>query len=143
MLRLVADTNTVISALLWRGAPHRLVAANEAAQVSFYTSRTLIDELADVIKRPKLARAVRATGKDVEQLQAEYEEIATIVTPRRLPAPVSCDSDDDAVLACALGARADLIVSGDKDLRILGGYRGILILTAAETLARIRTQRTT
>ena len=65
------------------------------------------------------------------------------MTPRRLWAPVSRDSDDDAVLACALGARADLIVSGDKDLRELGGYRGILILTSAQALARIRAQPTT
>jgi predicted nucleic acid-binding protein len=53
---------------------------------------------------------------------------------------VSRDPDDDAVLACAVSARADLIVSGDKDLRVLGSYRGILILSAAEALARIRTR---
>lgn len=141
MQRLVADTNTVVSALLWRGAPHRLVAANETAQVSFFTSHTLLDELADVLNRRKLSHAVRATGKSVDRLQGEYEEIATIVTPRTLRAPVSRDPDDDAVLACALGARADLIVSGDKDLRVLGNYHGILILTAAEALARIRMQR--
>jgi putative PIN family toxin of toxin-antitoxin system len=136
--RLVADTDTVVSALLWRGAPHRLIATNETAQVSFLTSRALLDELSDVLNRRKLSRAVRATGKSVERLLGEYEEIVTIVTPRRLRAPVSRDPDDDAVLACAVGARADLIVSGDKDLRVLGNYRGILILSAAEALARIR-----
>jgi len=64
VLKLVADTNTVVSALLWHGAPHRLFEAIEAADLSFYTSRALIDELADVLGRRKLGPAIRASGKE-------------------------------------------------------------------------------
>jgi len=134
VLRAVADTNIVVSALLWRGAPHRLFGRIESAEIAFYTSRVLIAELADVLPRRKLARAVRATGKSVERLVSEYEAIAQLVKPRALRAPVSRDPDDDHVLACALGARAQLIVSGDMDLRILKTYRGIRIASPAEAL---------
>ncbi len=47
------------------------------------------------------------------------------------------DPDDDAVLPCALAARADLIVSGDDDLRALGMFEGIPIVSAAEALIRL------
>jgi len=134
VLRLVADTNTVVSALLWRGAPHRLFEALETAELSFYTSRALVDELADVLTRRKLARAVKATEKSVEALLAEYEGFAQLVEPRPLRRPVGRDPDDEAVIACALAARADLIVSGDHDLRVLKNYRRIRIVNAAEAL---------
>ena len=47
---------------------------------------------------------------------------------------VSRDADDDAVLACALAARADLVVSGDADLLVLDSFRGIGIVTVAQAL---------
>ncbi|WP_445322872.1 putative toxin-antitoxin system toxin component, PIN family [Ramlibacter sp. AN1015] len=54
-----------------------------------------------------------------DQLLASYRRIATMVTARQLDTQVSRDADDDAVLACALAARANLIVSGDDDLLVL------------------------
>jgi len=135
VLRAVADTNIVVSALLWRGAPHRLFERLDTGAISLYTSASLLAELADVLPRRKLARAVRATGKSVPVLIAEYQSLARLVRPRPLPEPVSRDPDDDAVIACAIAARAHLIVSGDKDLRALGAFRAIRIATPAQALA--------
>jgi putative PIN family toxin of toxin-antitoxin system len=137
VLKLVADTNTVVSALLWHGAPHRLFQAVEHEELSFYASRALVDELADVLARRKLARAVKASGKSVAALVAEYEGLVQLVEPHALRRPVGRDPDDEAVIACALAARAELIVSGDQDLRILKTYRRIRILSATEALAII------
>jgi len=141
VLRLVADTNTVVSALLWHGAPHRLLEAVEQEGLSFYASRALVDELADVLARRKLARAVKASGKSVSTLVAEYEGLVQLVEPRTLRRPVGRDPDDEAVIACALAARADLIVSGDKDLRVLKTYQRIRIVGAAEALAIVERSR--
>jgi len=44
-----------------------------------------------------------------------YQRLATTITASKLTQQVSRDADDDAVLACALAAKADLIVSGDAD----------------------------
>jgi putative PIN family toxin of toxin-antitoxin system len=89
------------------------------------------------VPRHKLQRAVRATGKSAQRLLQEYEAIARIVKPGGLPARVSRDPDDDAVLACAVAARADFIVTGDKDLLGLRAYRAIAILSASEALDKI------
>ena len=53
------------------------------------------------------------------------------------PQQVSRDPDDDVLLACAVAARADLIVSGDDDVLALKQYRGIPIITPAQALRRI------
>ncbi len=63
--------------------------------------------------------------------------MAEIVEPQPLPIPTSRDPDDDHVLACALAAQAELIVSGDRDLLTLREYQGMPILSTADTLARI------
>lgn len=57
--------------------------------------------------------------------------------PTETRTPGLRDRDDEAVLACALAARADLVVSGDDDLRALGSHRGIAIVSPAECLLRV------
>ena len=58
-----------------------------------------------------------------------------MATPTSVPRVIANDADDDHVLACALAANADLIVSGDKHLLSLGGeYQGIRIITPAEAI---------
>lgn len=136
-MRIVADTNTIVSALLWRGSPHRLIAAMEDYPITFYTSHVLIDELADVLPRRKLVKVVRATGKTPAQLVVEYVGFVNLVTPASIRRTVLDDADDDAVLACALAARADLIVSGDAHLLNLKRYHGMRIVAAVEALAII------
>jgi predicted nucleic acid-binding protein len=70
-----------------------------------------------------------------------FKRIATTVTARQLDERVSrdadADADADAVLACALAARADLVVSGDDDLLVLASFNGIAIVTAREAVYRL------
>ena len=133
-VRVVADTNTIVSALLWNGSPYRLIAAIDEYAIAFYTSRALLDELADVLPRGKLAKAVHATGKTPTQLIAEYEAFVNLVAPASIRRTVPNDPDDDHVLACALAARADWIVSGDRHLLNLKHYQGMRIISAAEAV---------
>ena len=63
--------------------------------------------------------------------------MAEIIDPPPLPAPVSRDPSDDAVLALAAASRADFIITGDADLLTLGSHAGIAIIDPAEALTRI------
>jgi putative PIN family toxin of toxin-antitoxin system len=134
-VRLVLDTNTVLSALLWRGTPYRLLQAirNQHPSLQLYSSPVLLEELTDVIARPSFSQRLNSIGKTVRQVLADYIEIVELVEPLEIPRIVR-DPDDDHVLACALAAKAEIIVSGDKDLLDLREYQGIQILTAAAAL---------
>ena len=136
-LRVVADTNVIVSAVLWEGIPGRLIAAAVEGEIQLFTSQTLFDELTDVIQRKKLAKAVARTGQTAEQILHDYRRLAHRVSSRALTAQVSRDADDDHVLACALAARADLIVSGDRDLSDLKEFKGMPIVRPAEAVRRL------
>ena len=136
-MRIVADTNTVLSGLLWQGPPRRLLDLARQRTVTLCTSPTLLAELAEVIGRDKFVQRVRAATLSATELVQDYERLAEVVEPQPLPAPTSRDSDDDHVLACARAGKADLIVSGDRDLLTLHEYQGIPILSTAATLARL------
>jgi putative PIN family toxin of toxin-antitoxin system len=138
-VRLVLDTNIVVAALLWRGPPCRLFEACLAGQADCFTSSTLLAELGRVLRYPKFAARITAMGSNVEKLIEQYTQLADRVIPLVLPR-ITRDPDDDHVIACALAARADLIVSGDADLLDLGAYQGMRIVSAAAALAHM-TQR--
>jgi putative PIN family toxin of toxin-antitoxin system len=61
-VRLVVDTNVLVSAFLWQGTPGRLIDLAGEQEVQLFTSRALIDELSEVLHRKKLAKDVQATG---------------------------------------------------------------------------------
>lgn len=131
-LRLVLDTNVLVSAFLWRGLPGRLIELAGENEIRLFTCKPLIDELAATLAKKKLAKYVQATGLTSTQILAAYRRLCTNVTVRPLESRISRDIDDDLVLACALAAKADLIVSGDDDLLVLGSFQNIPILSVAE-----------
>ena len=139
-MRLVLDTNTVVSALLWRGTPHDLVNTARARPIALFTSPILLAELEDVLTRKKMAKAVAASGISPDQLMQRYRRLVTVIHPAPIPPTVLTDPDDDHVLACALAAKADLIVSGDRDLLTLKSFREIPIVTAAEAVRALSGQ---
>jgi uncharacterized protein len=63
--------------------------------------------------------------------------LATVVQPAPIAPTVLADPDDDHVLACALAAKAELIVSGDRHLLGLHEYQGIPILNTSDALQRL------
>ena len=76
----------------------------------------------------------------LDELLTRYLNVAIVVEPDAVP-QIARDPDDDHVLACALEARADFIVSGDADLLTLKTYRDIPIVSAAEAMRRVEAQK--
>lgn len=102
-----------------------------------YTSEPLLVELADVLPRPKFSQRIDKAGRTVSQLVEQYRGLAQVVEPAAITSGTLADPDDDHVLACALAARADLIVSGDAHFLNLKAYRGIAIVSAADALTEL------
>jgi putative PIN family toxin of toxin-antitoxin system len=133
----VADTNTAVSGLLWSGAPRQVLDAARRGEVLLFTSPELLAELEDVLGRPKFAKRLEAAGVTVAELLTGYAALAWTVRLSVIEPVIAEDPDDDVVLATAVTARAEVIVSGDHHLLALGQYRGIAILSAADLLARL------
>jgi putative PIN family toxin of toxin-antitoxin system len=92
-VRLVLDTNTVISALLWRGTPHQLVGTARARAVTVFTSPALLVELEEALSRQKLAaRGHRLRFNAPAQLMQRYRRLATVIQPT--PPTILVDPDD-------------------------------------------------
>ena len=136
-MRVVLDTNVVASALLWGGTPERLIELAGDGALDLFTSPALLEEFARIVARDKFAKKLAQKNLSAAEIVASYREIAESVEAAPIEAPGLRDPDDAAVLACAVAAGVDAIVSGDGDLHALGSYRGIPVLTAAECLRRI------
>ena len=133
-MRIVLDTNVVLSALLWRGKPYQLLEAlSQRPDVYLFSSPALLEELADVLARPLATKRFALIDTNANAVLALYRAVVGVVEPAFVPRVVR-DADDDQVIAAALAAHADFIVSGDDDLLSIGSYQGIRIINAAEAL---------
>jgi len=136
-MRAVLDTNVVASGLLWGGMPRQLLQAAREKKLQLYTSTPLLLELTDILGRAKFARKIAVAQLSVDQIVEHYALLTTVVHPAVIAPTILDDPDDDQVLACALAAKAEIIVSGDRHLLDLKEYRGIKIETVAVMLTSI------
>jgi putative PIN family toxin of toxin-antitoxin system len=139
-VRIVLDTNVIFSALLWRGPPYELLKViREHSSARLCASSILLEELADVLTRPAATRRLAVIGKTARQVLADYLEAIELIEPVELPR-IARDPDDDHVLACAVAAHSQWIISGDRDLLDLGTFREIRILSARSALDLLHTK---
>ena len=136
-MRAVLDTNTVVSGLLWRGNPRRILDAARDDILELCTSAVLLQELSDVLVRKKFDARLVAAGVSARELVDGYAALATVVDVKAIEPVILRDPDDDAVIACALAAECEVIVSGDNDLLDLKQHKEIRILTAAAFLDKL------
>jgi putative PIN family toxin of toxin-antitoxin system len=136
-VRVVADTNIVVSALFWYGPPRQVLDAARTGRLALFTSGALLAELVDVLNRTKFARRLAAAGVRADTLMLGFAALATVVQSAPVTPVIAADPDDDAVLACAVAAQAEAIVSGDAHLLQLGQYQNAPILTARQLLLNL------
>jgi uncharacterized protein len=132
-MRVVIDTNTVISGFLWGSYPRQIIDLVRTQEITVYTSSFLLQELSEVLSRPKFSQRIQTVIEETtESLVNNYRNLVKIVENYQVEKIVINDPDDDQVLACAISANADYIISGDQDLLTLKLYQNIPIVTARE-----------
>ena len=131
-MRVVLDNNIVVSALLWGGNPVQMLEAAADGRIELYATEPLLSELAGVLPRPKFAARILKAQRTPNQLIEQYRGLVEIVSAAEIAPVVVGDPDDDQVLACAVAAGAELIVTRDKKLRDLKNYQRIPIVDASE-----------
>ncbi|MBD3334612.1 MAG: putative toxin-antitoxin system toxin component, PIN family [Candidatus Eisenbacteria bacterium] len=122
-MKIVLDTNVFISGIFYRGAPHRILRAWRDRRLTIVFSPAILDEYRRVGDR--LAR--QFPGVDVSPFLSLLLTNGRTYSPPALPEQVCTDPEDDKFLACALAARCKTIISGDRHLVAISGYRGIKV----------------
>jgi putative PIN family toxin of toxin-antitoxin system len=128
-MRVVADTNVFISALVFGGLPGRFLDLALRRKFTLVISKALLDELDE-----KLRGKFAVSGSDALAIRARLEDNATVVDPDFELNAVPDDPDDNRVLECALAGKADSIVSGDRHLLRMGSFEGIDLVTVRQFL---------
>ena len=135
MIRVVLDTNVIISALLFTGPPSRLVPAWQSGRLQPVVSPQILDEYLRVLAYPKF----KLTSTEIRGLMEE-ELLPFIETARPGPstAPRLRDPDDTKFINCALTAGVRRLVSGDDDLVSLHRVQSVEIVSVAVFLPQLK-----
>ena len=128
-MKIVLDTNALVSAIGWEGPPARILRVCRTGQFSLITSPQLLEELTRVLTYSKLR--VVAQHPDLPEILKWLHAPEQVVIPRRTVHIITVDPPDNRVLEAAVEGKADVIISGDEHLLGLKVFEGIPILTPA------------
>lgn len=123
-MRIVLDTNVFVSGVFFTGPPAQILEAWSHGQVSLVTSAAILDEYYRVGR----VLAARYPRVDLEPALILLAIHAEIVSAPDLTESVCEDPDDDKFLACARAAGVPLIISGDKHLHRVSGWKSIEVV---------------
>lgn len=133
MLRIVLDTNVLVSAAVFSGKPRELVTLAAKRKFVLVASEEIIDEFTEVLSRPRFKKT-RSEVRTARNALVKTAKIYKVKSERKI---VKEDPDDDIIINTALDASADYIVSGDPHLLRLSVYKGIKIVGVADMLTKI------
>ena len=130
-MRVVLDTNVVVSALLFTGISSKLVSLWQHGAITPMVSRSILEEYLRVLSYPKF----KLTEGEIKGLiQEELLPYVEVVKRQRRLRVVERDPSDDKFVECAVAGKAHIIISGDKGLLSIGRYRKIVIQSPAQFL---------
>jgi len=130
-MRVVLDTNVVVSALLFKTALSKIIALWQRGAIIPAISKDTFQELQTVLAYPKFA----LTPDEIRaMLEGEILPFFEVIEVREDVKGICADSADDKFLACALAASADYLVSGDKAVTELKQYKSVKIIKPSEFL---------
>lgn len=127
-LKVVLDTNVLVSALVYGGNPEEILILGLDKKIQIIASPVLQAELVDII-----AKKFPLSLEDMYLLKTEIQKSFVIVDPH-ISLTISRDEDDNRVLEAAVEGECDYIVTGDRDLLELKQVQKIKIVTPAEFL---------
>jgi putative PIN family toxin of toxin-antitoxin system len=138
-MKVVFDTNVLISALIATGKPKELFRMATEGQIQILLSKSILEEFTEVSNDPRIRKY--ANQEDIVAFLRIIDSVAEITKVKSRFKVVNEDPDDDVFLRTAFDGKADYIVSGDKHLLSLVTFRGIRILTVNGMLALLKEEK--
>jgi uncharacterized protein len=131
LMRVVLDTNVVVSALLFKTALSKIIDLWQRGAIIPAISKETFQELQTVLAYPKFA----LTPDEIRaMLEGEILPFFEVIEVREDVKGICADSADDKFLACALATSSDYLVSGDKAVTELKQYKSVKIIKLSEFL---------
>jgi len=134
-MRVILDVNVWISALLWRGVPDQVLTLAEDKKISIFASEALLIELETTLRRAKFQSKINSLNLSIEDVINATKDLLQICPTISIDAPQLRDLKDEKILAAAIAANAEAIVTGDLDLLVLIEFNGIPIFTPQDFLS--------
>ena len=129
-MKVVIDTNVFVSSF-FGGNPRKIIDLWKKGKISLCVSKNILDEYIEVLQRIGLG-----DGREVEELLSLFAKGFNILFTTKTPKikAVRDDPDDDKFIECAVRLKAEVIITGDKALKVMNEYMGIKILTPQQFL---------
>ena len=131
-MKVVLDTNVFVSGIFWSGPPYEILTAWRDGELELVLSLKILEEYVRIAV--ELSREFLTV--DLFPFIGLLTTRGNICIPKRLPRQICRDPSDDQFLECALGGNTRCIVSGDRQLLAVSGYKGIEILKPREFVNR-------
>lgn len=131
-IKVVLDTNVLVSAIIYGGKPRQLLSLILCKQIEAVTSPILLAELFEV-----LSKKFSFEEKYLRLLDKQFKANLKVVQPKQEIAVLK-DEDDNRVLEAATAGKCQFIISGDKKLLELETFKGIQIISAEQFLSITR-----
>ncbi len=133
MIKVVLDTNVVVSAAISTdGNPALIFEMLILEDIKNYTTQEIIDEIKEVLQRPRITKRISVVEQ--EFIISTFEKFSEKIISGIKFEEIKDDPDDNKFLECAVSASADFIISGDGHLLNLKEFRGIKIVSPAESI---------
>ncbi len=130
MLRVVLDTNVLVSAAISSGRSRELLQRGIAKRFTIVTSDLILQELASVLSRSEF----KISNEEIKTIILALKRSSDVVRVKSKLEAVKADPKDDMIIETAYDGRAHIIVTGDNHLLALKSYRGIKIVTVLNML---------
>ncbi len=130
MLKVVLDTNILVSSIFWSGASYKILGLITKGRIESYTSKVILNELKQVLKSKIKYHLPEAKIQEILELTKLH---SFLVNPK-LKVNIVNDSKDNKFIECAIEAKANYIISGDRHLLDIKKYKNIQIVTPSEFL---------
>jgi putative PIN family toxin of toxin-antitoxin system len=136
VIRAVLDTNIFISAMIAPGSvPTRILHAAYASVFLCLTSVVIADEVQRALSRDRIRRKYHLDVTEVTRLHGFLASDHLLVPITAEVQGVATHPEDDLILATAVSAQADYLVTGDRQLLALGDYERVQIISPRDFLA--------
>ena len=137
MIKVVADTNVYISAILFGGKAEEIRKLVREGQVQLLISETILAEMAGILKRK-----FNWLDWQISEVIKDIRAITILITPTSTLSVIKEDEPDNRVLECAAEGKAQYIISGDEHhLQPVKEYRGIKILSPAQFIGLMKLEK--